>query len=202
MIITLDNLKKGLKWRTQRWPNDVNIRNTLYDDIYKVRSKGVTEEWWRATVSRLSQWTANRPYSNNKIRNRGRKQLVRIRQQFRKLIAAGEPCITNLQWADIDQLFEIAFEIKPLKSMTPVFASKMCHFLFPKLFIVMDNKATGVGHYELFWRGLKDSWNKFNDKEKARNILFKAIQNRRHRNYPVETTIMEICAIGYNHSRD
>jgi len=32
----------------------------------------------------------------------------------------------------------------------------MCHFLFPKLFIVMDNLDTSVFDYEFYWRGMQD----------------------------------------------
>ena len=206
MIISLNNLRKGLNWRINNWAEDVDIRNTQYNDIYKDRSNGVTDNWWNVTVKRLGKWRANRPYSNSQIRKKGEKQLERIKKQYKRLISAKEPCITNLQWLDIDQLFSIAFAIKPTKSRTPVFASKMCHFLFPKLFIVMDRTATGVENYELYWRGLKDAWNAFNEKEQAQKILINAIQHRRnlpiHPEYPVETTIMEICAIGYNHSKD
>jgi len=200
MIITLENLRRGLERREQIWPNDVDVRNQEYHDIYDARAQGVTKAWWVATMKRLSKWSANRPCPNDLIHNRGMRRLGQIRQQYNRLISAGEPCITNLQWTYIEQLFGIASTIKP--SRTPVFASKMCHFLFPKLFIVMDNKATGVGHYELFWRGLKDAWNGFEQKDQAQTILFNAINNRQnlplHPHYPVETTIMEICAIGYN----
>ncbi len=202
MIITLENLRRGLERRKQIWPNDVDVHNKEYHDIYEARAQGVTKTWWEATVKRLYKWkaTRGRGCTIDLIRERGREQLNQISQQYERLISAGEPCITNLHWVDIDQLFGIAFTIK--SSKTPVFASKMCHFLFPKLFIVMDNEATGVGHYELFWRGLKDAWNEFEQKDQARTFLFNAINNRQklplHPNYPVETTIMEICAIGYN----
>ena len=184
-------------YRNEVWPNDVDVRNATYNDIYNARAQGVTEAWWEATVERLSQWKANRGCPKDLIYNRGIERLERIRQLYQQLIAAGEPCITNSQWSDIEPLFIIVSEIKQTRS--PVFASKMCHFLFPKLFIVVDNQATGVGHYELFWRGLKDAWSAFEQRQEAENILLRTIQDGRHQNYPVETMIMEICTTGYNH---
>jgi hypothetical protein len=149
--------------------------STTYD------MKGCTKEW---------------------IKKQGIRRLDEIRRLYQQLIGgAEEPCIVNLHWTNIHQLFDIALAVKGTKS--PVFASKLCHFIFPKLFIVIDNKATGICHYELFWRGLKDAWNAFEQQEEAKRILFSAIRNGQnisiHPNYPVETTIMEICAIGYNH---
>jgi hypothetical protein len=205
MIITLDNLRRGLEHHNKMWPNDVDVRNTIYEDIYNVRAQGVTHRWWDVTVERLSKWGANRGRKKEWIRERGIRQLGQIRKLYEKLITIGEePCITNLYWSDIQQLFNIASSIKQTKS--PVFASKMCHFLFPKLFIVIDNKATGVGHYELIWRGLKDAWSEFQQKEESKVILFSAIKNGKniliYPNYPVETTIMEICTTSYNHRED
>jgi hypothetical protein len=57
--------------------------------------------------------------------------------------------ITNLLWEDVASLFAPASMIKNARS--PVFAGKMCHFMFP-LFVVMDNKATGIFDYEFYWR--------------------------------------------------
>jgi len=104
----------------------------------------------------------------------------------------------NLPWEVIEALFTIVSNIKP---HSPVFASKMCHFLFPKLFIVMDNLATSVIDYEFYWRGMKDEWSRFKEKDLARNIFANAIQSDKsiHPLYPFETRIMELCHIGYKH---
>ena len=42
-----------------------------------------------------------------------------------------------------------------MKCGSQVFACKMCHFLLPNLFLVIDNWATGVMDYEFCWRGMK-----------------------------------------------
>ncbi len=202
MIITVDNIRRGLEYHKVEWSEDVH--NKEYDDIYNARAQGITRPWWDITVERLSKWRAIRPRAKEWIREQGIRQLGQIRTLYERISAAEEPCITSSQWPDIYQLFNIASTIKQVRS--PVFSSKMCHFLFPKLFIVVDNESTGVGHYELFWRGLKDAWNTFEQKEEAKNILFSSIRNGRnvsvHPNYPVETKIMEMCTIGYNHRQN
>lgn len=203
MVIGLDNLKGGLEWwRKGRWPQD--IHNADYYDIYERRSAGPTREWWAATVNRLSQWRAYRgpaaPNTKNEIHSRGSQRLSLIGQHYAKLIACSraEPFISDLSWEDVASLFAVVSEIKP---HSPVFAGKMCHFMFPMLFIVMDNLATGIFDYEFYWRGMKDEWSRFPSKADARNLLAEAIKSVKplHPLYPFETKIMELTHIGYKH---
>ena len=59
MIISLGNLNAGLEWwRNGNFPRD--IHNADYYDIYSVRAAGDTQQWWTATVERLTQWRAYR----------------------------------------------------------------------------------------------------------------------------------------------
>jgi hypothetical protein len=203
MIISLENLQAGLQWwREGDWPRD--IHNADYYDIYGTRSAGPTEKWWSATVDRLSQWRAyrgpNPPNTKADIFARGRRNLTNIAGQYAKLIAStgAEPSIADLCWEDMAPLFAVASDIKPV---SPVFAGKMCHFLFPKLFIVMDNLATNVFDYEFYWRGMKDEWSRFKAKAEARNLLAEAIKSDKplHPLYPFETKIMELSHIGHKH---
>jgi hypothetical protein len=205
-IVSLDNLRVGLRWGDERgWWKD--FANAYYDAIYRERENGVTEQWWSATVDRLSKWRALRPsFTKAVITARGAGRLSAITGQYRELKAKSalvaesstEPSIVDLCWEDVAPLFALASEIKPVKS--PVFPSKMCHFLFPKLFIPMDNLATGILDYEFWWRGMKDEWCRFRDRDEAVRILTKAIGESLRPSYPLETKIMEISQIGYNYS--
>ncbi len=206
MIIGLENLKAGIEWwRRGKFPQD--IHNGEYYDIYKKRSAGATKEWWDATVRRLGQWRAYRgptaPNTKNEIHSRGSQRLGLIQEQYAKLIAcfAAEPSIADLSWEDVASLFAVVCEIKP---HSPVFAGKMCHFMFPRLFIVMDNLATSVIDYEFYWRGMKDEWGRVPAKAEARNLLAEAIRSKSeeplHALYPFETKIMELSHIGYKHA--
>jgi len=213
MIISIDNLKAGLEWwrdpdRDRRWPQD--ILNAEYHKMYTARSESPTGDWWNATVDRLGEWRAYRgpkpPNTKAEISARGKQHLTDIASQFAKLngrSSGAEPSIADLCWEDVAPLFEIASDIKP---GSPVFAGKMCHFLFPKLFVVMDNLATGVSEYELYWRGMRDAWNRFERKADARNLLKEAIVESKskdplHLDYPFETKIMELSHIGHKHAR-
>jgi hypothetical protein len=198
-IVSLDNLRAGLRWWDENeWGKD--ILNADYGAIYDVRFAGVTTQWWDATVDRLSIWRALRPnYTKAEIIARGTGCLSAIFAQYAALSGKSttEPSIVDLCWEDVAPLFALASDIKPVKS--PVFPSKMCHFLFPKLFIPMDNLATGVLDYEFWWRGMKDEWSRFKDKDDAVEILTNEIGAQLHSLYPLETKIMEISQIGHNH---
>ncbi len=209
MIISLDHLNAGLKWwgkrrgKKTKFPSD--IHNADYYDIYDVRAAGVTVQWWDATVNRLGQWRAYRggkcPITKKEIIRRGIQRLSEVAAEYAKLVTSSttEPCITDVCWEDVDSLFAIASGIR--RGKAPVFASKMCHFLFPKLFIVMDNQATSIFDYEFYWRGMKDEWCRFKDKAEASNLLRNAIRSSKplHPLYPLETKIMELSHIGHKH---
>lgn len=74
--------------------------------------------------------------------------MEKVAGDYARLIAKsnGEPCIADHSWKDVESLFSLAYRIKN----SPVFAGKMCHFLFPNLFIVMDNLATDASYYEIY----------------------------------------------------
>ncbi|MCK4578819.1 MAG: hypothetical protein KAU50_08510, partial [Candidatus Marinimicrobia bacterium] len=175
MIITLDNLKIGIHWwQKGNWPMD--IHNSDYYEIYDARVGGITEGWWDATVDRLSQWRAFRgpkpPNTKAEIRTRGRKIVEQLTREYESLLgeSTSEPSIMDASWENIDGLFGLAAGIQN----SPVFAGKMCHFMFPKLFIIMDNQATSVFDYEFYWRGMQAEWNRFDKKEAAERYLIEA----------------------------
>ena len=203
MIISLNNLKAGIKWWQEKgWGED--FLNAEYYAIYDAKSAGVTKEWWDATVNRLGQWKAYRsrtaPNTKAEIHSRGDERLAIIGEEYTKLIACSgaEPSIADRSWEDAASFFAIVSAIKP---HSPVFAGKMCHFAFPKLFIVMDNEATSVFDYEFYWRGMKDEWSRFPEKANAKSLFAEAIKSEKplHPLYPFETKILELSHVGYKH---
>jgi uncharacterized protein len=204
-IITIYNLKAGLQWwRNNGWPTD--MLNAEYYDICAQRGAAPTLQSWPATLNRLGKWRAIRPKSKSYIQSRGLDRLSAIARWYTNVKgnSATEPCIADLEWENVAPLFALAYGIKRDKS--PVSASKMCHFMFPKLFLVLDNKATGIFEYELCWRGMKDEWRRFTKKSQACGMLAQAIASPKtapaksiHPHYPYETKIIELSLIGYNH---
>ena len=202
MILTLDNLRAGLKWWLDSdFPADFNYGE--YQGIYEIRADGITEDWWAATVECLGKWRAYRgpkePNTKVAITKRGNDVLKEIAQHYDAIMekADGEPSIAEMSWPDVEPLFETVLLIKPTSF---VFASKLCHFIFPNLFIVMDNTLTEVFYYEFYWRGMHGEWGRFNERDEARQILIDSINT--NINYPFETRIMELCHIGYKHKAE
>jgi hypothetical protein len=206
LIINLDNLRGGISfWLSEKknWGQD--FLNGEYLDIYDARANGVTNQWWSATVNRLGKWSAYRgrikPNTKTEIAEHGTRRLQVFTQHYATLMGTGnvEPNIADLRWEDAAPLFSLSSEIKP---SSPVFPSKLCHFLFPKLFVPMDNEVIGRFEYEFYWRGMKDEWSRFDKKHEAREILSSAIRAGTsiviHPFYPFETKIMELSHIGYN----
>jgi hypothetical protein len=204
MIISLHNLRVGLKWWHQNgWPAD--LHDSDYRDLYAQRGTVGTGPWWTKTVDRLWDWKAIRnripPNTKAEIRNRGQSRLPAIAKWHADIIARStgqQPSITNLNWEDVAPLFALAYGIK--RGKHPVFACKMCHFMFPHAFVVMDHEVTGTFEYEFYWRGMKTEWDRFTKKMEAAHMVTNAIQSRNgvFIYYPYETKIMELCHIGYN----
>jgi hypothetical protein len=156
----------------------------------------------------LWAWKAIRspkpPNTKEEIKTRGKERLKRIAEQYEaiRMVSTGEPRIGDTSWDELQGLFDICSEIKrgERQNASPVFACKMCHFLFPAIFPVIDNLATGVFDYEFYWRGMKDEWHRFSFKEEARAQLSEYVNSAgaAHQLYPWETKIIELSHIGYS----
>ncbi|GAB62404.1 MAG: hypothetical protein DWB56_10240 [Candidatus Jettenia sp.] len=163
--------------------------------------------WWKETVDKLWEWKAIRsqrpPNTKKEIFERGSERLLRINEIYKQIHINNnrEPTIRDVSWEDIKELFRLMRDIKNTKS--PVFASKLGHFLLPRVFLIIDNEATNVFNYEDLWRKLKLAWQEFNEKENAIKILTDVIKKYNaislHPDYPFETKILELCMIGYKH---
>jgi hypothetical protein len=212
MIITPMHLDAGMRWwKRAGWEGD--FLNLEYGAIYGSRSEGLTANWWEKTVDRLWKWGAIRsPIGPNNtkesIRIAGNAQFTELSEAFRKIRMASrrqEPLIADLEWEQISDLFWLAHQMKngDNSHASPVFASKLCHFTFPRLFPVMDNTGTGIWEFEFFWRGMKEEWLRFQHKKDAIQVLRREIEisSPPHALYPFETKIIELCQIGsYNWS--
>ena len=106
----------------------------------------------------------------------------------------------TVTWEDIAPLFQVLGDIKG--SASPVFASKLGHFLFPRVFVVIDNEATAAFPYEFIWSVLQLAWREFPDKDRARQMLAAEMGKDVEivsSSFPFETKIPELWLIGYKH---
>ena len=201
MKLSIENLKQGITWWQQgKWPAD--YLNQEYYNIYQDRADGITEQWLTLTVDRLAKWRAIRsrkpPNTKVEILALLQAKLPYLRTECQRILdlSKGEPSINTLSWKDIDSLYGL---MAGIKNRSPVFASKLGHFIFPKVFIVMDRFGTEVMSYDYYWQGMANEWSFFADKSAAINLLKTEIEKQAHvvhPNYPYETKIMELCHIG------
>ena len=200
MIISLENLNSGLAWwrAKSNWGSDV--MNSEYAEIFGDRDLGIKNGWWDRALGRLGRWHAYRgprkPNSRAEIAALGAARLEQIEAEYQKLAvrSSTEPCIADYIWELVEPLYSLVYGIKS----SPVFAGKMCHFLLPNLFVVMDNWAVDAFDYEIYWRGMRDAWRSFPSQDAAREVLINAIgqTSTPHPRYPIETKIIELCHIG------
>jgi hypothetical protein len=203
MIISLENLSSGLAWwrAKSNWGSDV--MNSEYAEIFGDRDLGIQNGWWERALDRLGRWHAYRgprkPNSRTEIAALGAARLEQIEAEYQKLAvrSSTEPCIADDDWEKVAPLYCLAYGIKS----SPVFAGKMCHFLLPNLFVVMDNWAVDAFDYEIYWRGVRDAWRSFPNQNAAKTMLIDAIGPTAtlHARYPIETKIIELCHIGHKH---
>jgi hypothetical protein len=197
MIICLDNLNRGIQWwKRKEWSLDFN--NDILQKLHLAKEAGINDDWWESVVDELGRWRAYRGTPKARIRAAGRQQLPKTQKQYDNLVGTSrESSIENVAWEDASGIFELAWKIRP----SPVFCGKLCHFIFPNVFFVIDNLGTGVGDYELYWRGMKDAWSHFAEKKKAKQTLVNALRptGRIDSRYPFETMIIELCLIGHKH---
>jgi hypothetical protein len=205
--MNLETLQLGIQWWAKekpKWGED--FLQGFYEDLYKARPLDLDEKWWGSTVDTLWKWRAIRspkpPNTKKEIRERGLERLKVINEYYHAIrqSSVGEPSLANMKWENIAPLFDVLCQIKGGRS--PVLPSKLGHFLFPRLFIVIDNEATAIFPYEFMWRMLGIAWQEFREKDQAREILSAAIRKHSpsiHADYPFETKIAELWLIGYKH---
>lgn len=117
-------------------------------------------------------------------------------RQVWEMYGAADP--TACAWENLSALFFTAAEIKGARS--PVFASKLCHMLFPNLFPVIDRATVGIPDdgYEGYWRRCQEAWARSTEQE--REILKAALQAEiggpALPSYPWATKITELCLMG------
>ncbi len=197
-LVSLEHLSAGIRsWRARpRWPSD--FHNGFYRQLQETLQSGMDETCWGRLVGWLSGWRAIRPLSKEEVFARGRGRLYHLSSAFQAAKAAmGQaPNLATASWGDAWPLFRVAHGIKSVDS--PVFGSKLCHFLFPNVFPVIDRDAVGLGWstYEEYWRHCRREWTECEQKLSLVETLRQEIGPAVMPSYPFETKITELCLIG------
>jgi hypothetical protein len=106
--------------------------------------------------------------------------------------------IRTATWSGVEPFVAIVNEIKGVKS--PVFSSKLCHFLLPPVFPVIDNREMGLPYcsYGEYFSAAQREWSETAGPVQAalRNALEKRIGPGMRSDYPQVAKIVEISLIG------
>lgn len=148
--------------RSRRWASDLG--NANYEKWARQNPGGnFTLAWWQQyQLPRLSRWHAIRPYSGAELTRRFMQSAKALSAAWQMACAPYlERDITSVTWEEVMAFPNEVGKIKPGKAPSPVFTSKFCHFLLPRIFPVVDNEAVGGGWrtYQAYFRYVQYEWN-------------------------------------------
>ena len=194
-FIAADKLERGIRiWQERRW--DADFHERVYRQYRDVKTIDIRV--WKQVLDELGAWRANHPLSLAELYERGRVHLPRVNHEYQALLAAHgqrKPDLLEVEWTNLEPFFEACREIKGVAS--PVFAAKMCHFLLPGCFFVIDNAVIGVNEpYCQYWQRLRRAWQDYPDKAGIIAHFRAEVALQDPDRYPFATKIMEICLMG------
>lgn len=202
-IFTNTHLLAGIRKfkENQNWDKD--FHNGLYRKLRLWRANGLDQNWWRKIIDVLWNWRAIRPNSKSEIFENGKVHLNELQAEYLTILEVmgnEEPLMADLSWETLSGLFTVAAEIKYTMPFSPVFPSKLCHFIFPNAYPVMDRKMIGIStRYSQHWDFCKDQWINCTGKQELVSILRNEVKDNVFEYYPWSTKITELCLSGKNY---
>jgi hypothetical protein len=198
-LLTIQNLRLGLAaWDTRpTWPKDLHA--TFYQELATAQSDGLTEAWWSQIVDHLAAWVALRPRSKADITDCGLPVLGDLQREADAIRAASNqanPVIGDCSWTTASGLFDVAKKIKNVES--PVFASKLCHFILPGVFPVIDGELIGntSREYRSYWQECRHEWNACPIEADLHAEIRARVPENNSAGFPWRTKLFELCKAG------
>jgi hypothetical protein len=197
-------------WDTRRgWGKDLG--NTEYEAWAIENPHGVfTLEWWKPFLGRLNRWKATRGWDDGTVLT---SRFVSFMSELSSVWAeACEPFfdddITSVTWEQVSAFPAVVAKIKPTRSNSPVFASKFCHFLLPRIFPVVDNEGLGNrwSTYQKYFQCVQNEWatTEPTDRTALAAMLtgrIEATGGTVFPGYPLVNKVVELRLIGRQHSK-
>lgn len=194
----LNDLRHGIKAFLDRdWPTC--FHNGLYRELSYPKRNYDHSEWWNRAFLILQEWGAMAHYPAERVDERARRGLFRkVWEEYQNIldeIEAGEVPFEEVAWNNFSKIFGLAQQIKPVRS--PMFASKLCHFLLPGYFVPYDHAfVCASGEYQEYWLQRQREWRCCSCKDRLTNELRRRIAPPVFRRYPFATKIVELCRAG------
>ena len=199
MIVTLQNLRAGVDaWMSRPgWPSDPHA--PLYGTLAGLRADGLTQEWWTQVVNHLASWRAIRPQKKADILWNGRAHLDALSREYDAISTAcnrPSPSLGDCAWPTVEGLYHVAHSIKG--SATPVFGSKLCHFILPDMFPVIDWDLIGVSspEYRPYWQLCRQEWSACPNQSELIEEVSPRVAGEYAPVFPWATKITELCIAG------
>lgn len=201
MSLTVAEFERGVAYWRGKPSWDQDFHNAFYKAMAAANPCGVFDDaWWDGFLPVLKAWVATRPRGGEFLTPRAQARFAKMSHVWAAAVApnlAGD--IESLRWPDIAAFPAIVAEIKDVDS--PVFASKFCHFLAPRVFPLVDNEAMGGKYltYEACWVAYKREWltttvSGLRDELVAR--LADLVGPSPAADYPFKNKVVELCLIG------
>ncbi|MFZ3264883.1 MAG: hypothetical protein WA172_12855 [Terriglobales bacterium] len=207
MSLTVEQLNAGIHyWRTTDWPQD--FHNEYYQTVVSsLRPKDgrFDLEWWDRFCSILRDWAATRPDSRLILTMRTQERFEQLERAWATAVVPHlQDDIEKVEWRDISDFPALVTQIKVLKYPSPVFTSKFCHFLVPRIFPIVDNKAMGNPYatYEEYYTTAREEWLSTDGSTQAEltRVLMEAIGAPVFSGFPMKCKLVELCLMG-RHNR-
>ncbi|MBE1487491.1 hypothetical protein [Plantactinospora soyae] len=218
--IDREEFAAGVRWWQTKtsWPND--FHNNAYVELAALNPDGeFLDDWWPNFLRRLSRWRAVRPLSKAAVTA----LLVANREHLggawhQACAPVKDLDITGVTWEQVRAFPEVVARLKPTKSRSPVFPSKFCHFLLPRIFPVFDNAAVGDSRsrggrgpstpltYEGYFNLVKETWAATPAELQAEFVaeLTRLVEGEGRSplcdGFPMATKITELALIGRRHA--
>ncbi len=216
--IDLSDVERGLevwdkKVASSGWPKD--LHNSMYSRFeIEDPNTAFSMTWWLTSIApRIVSWKAYRGRTMDEINSCVEELLEEMRNTYvRETMPLLNVPFGELSWSMLQRLPMVVSRAKldqhgqPQKS--PVFRSKVCHWIAPRLYPVADNDVLGLNGthpFELYWKAVHAHWRQIESSEQAKMIervrqrVLEVQQGGIPRiwdHYPFEVKIVELGLIG------
>jgi hypothetical protein len=206
MSLAINELRNGISyWRSKNFPPD--FHNGYYEHVLvAVQANGAfNQKWWDRFFPILKSWKATRGTADLIITTWAQARFEGLSKAWAVAVAPhlGKD-IAEVEWHQIAAFPAIVTEIKGVAS--PVFTSKFCHFLAPRLFPVTDNELLGLPYptYEKHFTASRTEW--LGTDSDTQNELIRLLTNEIGKplfsGFPMKCKLIELCMIGRYHGSD
>jgi predicted DNA-binding protein len=191
-------------WRKRAWPAD--FHNADYQKWVRQDPHGIfTLTWWHdIQLPRLQEWIATRGATHADLTARFTERAATLGATWKEACVPHlDEDISTVAWVEVQAFPNEVALIKPTKALSPVFTSKFCHFLLPKIFPVVDNEGLGNRWrtYEDYFKCIQAEWQSTapvtrTDLTKELTRLVEAEGEQLFSGFPMVNKIVELRLIG------